>query len=171
MSSPVNCPKCGAPITVRPDTDGYKCGYCHAVFFPDAGDDGVQVSAEQGSQNPACPLCSVALAQAAIAGSAVLYCTQCHGMLMPMNVLPRLVAALKADGRPAAVQTPPDHDDLKRVIQCPQCHRRMDTHFYAGPGNVILDSCGDCLLLWLDRGEVTRIAHAPDEDEKDGSNW
>jgi Zn-finger nucleic acid-binding protein len=40
----------------------------------------------------------------------------------------------------------------------------MDTHFYAGPGNVIVDSCDGCSLIWLDRGELTRIAHAPDGD-------
>jgi Zn-finger nucleic acid-binding protein len=54
----------------------------------------------------------------------------------------------------------------------------MDTHPYAGPGNVIIDSCGDCWLLWLDRGELARIAHAPDEgddssgsDSSDNLNW
>jgi Zn-finger nucleic acid-binding protein len=47
----------------------------------------------------------------------------------------------------------------------------MDTHSYAGPGNVIVDSCGDCFLIWLDRGELTRIAHAPDEGETSDSDW
>ncbi len=47
----------------------------------------------------------------------------------------------------------------------------MDTHSYAGPGNVIVDSCGTCFLIWLDRGELTRIAHAPDEDDNSSSDW
>ena len=38
----------------------------------------------------------------------------------------------------------------------------MDAHYYAGPGNVVLDSCEDCGLIWLDRGELAHIAHAPD---------
>jgi Zn-finger nucleic acid-binding protein len=47
----------------------------------------------------------------------------------------------------------------------------MDTHYYAGPGNVIVDSCDTCSLLWLDRGELTRIAHAPDGDGVEESTW
>jgi Zn-finger nucleic acid-binding protein len=47
----------------------------------------------------------------------------------------------------------------------------MDTHFYAGPGNVIVDSCGNCFLIWLDRGELMRIVHAPDENDNSDSNW
>jgi Zn-finger nucleic acid-binding protein len=38
----------------------------------------------------------------------------------------------------------------------------MDAHFYAGPGNVVIDSCEDCCLIWLDRGKLMRIVHAPD---------
>ena len=179
MTCPANCPRCGAPITPKPDTEGCKCDYCHAVFFPGEEDDGVQPSAVQsapGSPAPLCPLCSQPLvcafvAQASVANVPLQYCTQCHGLLMPMNVLPGLIDALKTANRPPAVQTPPDHDDLRRAIQCPKCHRRMDTHLYAGPGNVIVDSCSDCLLLWLDRGELTRIAHAPDEDAKSESDW
>jgi hypothetical protein len=91
-------------------------------------------------------------------------------LLLPMNVLPSLIEARRA-GVTAAVQTPPDHADMKRAIKCPRCHRRMDTHSYAGPGNVIVDSCGDCFLIWLDRGELTRIAHAPDEGETSDSDW
>jgi len=91
---------------------------------------------------------------------------------MPMNMLPSLIDALRAASDKApAVQTPPDHSDLKRTLPCPQCHRRMDTHFYAGPGNVIVDSCGDCFLIWLDRGELMRIVHAPDEGDSSESDW
>ncbi len=170
----MTCPKCGAPITPRPDTAGYKCDYCHAVFYPGEEDDSVEVSAEQpdpGSLTKACPICSVPLVQASIAKSLVLYCTQCHGLLLHMPVLQSLIEALRANRDKPAVQTPPDLGDLKLTIQCPQCHKRMETHFYAGPGNVIVDSCGDCFLIWLDRGELTRIAHAPDEDDKDDSGW
>jgi hypothetical protein len=90
---------------------------------------------------------------------------------MKMGTLSDLIDALRASLDKPAVQTPPDRGDLKRTIQCPKCHRRMDTHFYAGPGNVIVDSCGDCYLIWLDRGELMRIVHAPDEDDKSDSDW
>jgi Zn-finger nucleic acid-binding protein len=54
-----------------------------------------------------------------------------------------------------------DSSDLRRKIDCPRCHHRMDTHFYAGPGNVVIDSCENCCLIWLDRGELMHIVHAP----------
>jgi Zn-finger nucleic acid-binding protein len=170
---PANCPACGAPITPKADTEGCKCDFCHAVFFPGEEDDGVTVLDQPDGPDldRSCPLCNQPLVHAALARGAVLYCTECHGLLLPMGELPALIDALRAGQKRLAVQTPPDHDDLKRTVQCPKCHRRMDTHFYAGPGNVIIDTCADCLLVWLDRGELMRIAHAPDEGDTADSDW
>ena len=38
----------------------------------------------------------------------------------------------------------------------------MDTHPYAGPCNVIIDTSENCELNWLDYGELQRIVRAPD---------
>jgi Zn-finger nucleic acid-binding protein len=38
----------------------------------------------------------------------------------------------------------------------------MDTHYYAGGGNVVIDDCSRCELNWLDAGELMAIARAPD---------
>jgi Zn-finger nucleic acid-binding protein len=169
----VSCPACGAPVALQPDTEGFKCDYCHSVFFPGEEEDGVQFLLTQvdPSLSLACPVCSLPLGHAAIAKIPVLCCSECHGLLMPMNELVSLIDALRAVcEKVPAVQIPPDQDDLKRTLQCPQCHCRMETHFYAGPGNVIVDSCSDCLLIWLDRGEPSRIAHAPDENDSSTSD-
>jgi hypothetical protein len=90
---------------------------------------------------------------------------------MAMPVVEAAIDELRGDNGRPAVQTPPDHGDLKRTVQCPKCHRRMDTHFYSGPGNVIFDSCDTCLLIWFDRGELTRIARAPDEKAVENLIW
>jgi Zn-finger nucleic acid-binding protein len=37
----------------------------------------------------------------------------------------------------------------------------MDTHYYAGPGNIVIDDCSFCHLNWLDYGELQRITRAP----------
>ena len=139
----VNCPACGAPITLKPDTEGFRCDYCHAVFHPGEEDDGVVVADANANQAEAltglaCPICAQALVDATITKVQVRYCTECRGILLPMGTLPALIEA-RRQGVAPAVQEPPDRGDLKR-IQCPQCHQRMDTHYYAGPGNVILDS-------------------------------
>jgi Zn-finger nucleic acid-binding protein len=38
----------------------------------------------------------------------------------------------------------------------------MIAHLYAGPGNVVIDSCEQCQVNWLDGGELRRIALSPD---------
>jgi hypothetical protein len=40
----------------------------------------------------------------------------------------------------------------------------MDVHPYFGPGNVIIDTCGKCDLVWLDFGELKQIEEAPGQD-------
>ena len=40
----------------------------------------------------------------------------------------------------------------------------MDVHPYYGPGNVVIDTCGQCYLVWLDHGELKQIADAPGQD-------
>ncbi len=36
----------------------------------------------------------------------------------------------------------------------------MDVHPYYGPGNIVIDTCADCGLMWLDHGELTRVEQA-----------
>jgi hypothetical protein len=40
----------------------------------------------------------------------------------------------------------------------------MATHPYYGPGNVVIDSCASCELVWLDFGELEQIVKAPGKD-------
>lgn len=70
---------------------------------------------------------------------------------------PRLIPANLAIVQPAA-----DSGDLRRKIDCPHCHHRMDSHIYAGPGNVVFESCEPCPLNWLDHGELSRVVQARD---------
>jgi len=43
------------------------------------------------------------------------------------------------------------------VLTCPNCQQRMDTHPYFGGGNVVVDTCEGCGLIWLDAGELAII--------------
>jgi Zn-finger nucleic acid-binding protein len=38
----------------------------------------------------------------------------------------------------------------------------MMGHPYGGPGNVNIDTCERCSVIWLDRNELRRIVLAPD---------
>jgi hypothetical protein len=40
----------------------------------------------------------------------------------------------------------------------------MEVHPYYGPGNVVIDSCSACDLIWLDHGELKQISDAPGRD-------
>ena len=40
----------------------------------------------------------------------------------------------------------------------------MTTDWYYGPGNIILDRCVPCDLVWLDYGELTQVIDAPGVD-------
>jgi Zn-finger nucleic acid-binding protein len=46
----------------------------------------------------------------------------------------------------------------------------MDTHQYGGAGNVVIDNCYACSVIWLDWGELNRIITVPGEEpfELDG---
>ena len=79
--------------------------------------------------------------------------------------------AHRADWAP--IPHAPDTKELKRHIPCPQCHRTMDAHYYAGPGNIVMDDYPWCELNWLDGGELMVIVRAPDHacDSGTGSIW
>ena len=96
-------------------------------------------------------------------GRRFIYCKRCHGALIAMGTFMGLVEELRSRRETSAEGArQPDWQDLNRKVRCPRCTRQMDTHPYYGPGNVIIDSCEECSVLWLDYGELARIVRAPD---------
>lgn len=156
----MNCPNCGAPMRVTENEDSLRCEYCRGVYTPEQNDDGVRLLGETSKLG--CPVCAVPLEQAALGEHRILSCKNCQGMLVPMGNFVALVEELRT-GRSGsgAIQPAPDRKGLDRHLSCPQCHQPMDTHFYEGPGNIIIDDCSRCLLNWLDRGELMRVVRAP----------
>ena len=170
----MTCPGCGAAMHVAKGRDYLICDYCGATHFPDPNPDGVRVLGEPTEF--ACPRCAVALVQASIAGAQVVYCNQCHGLLIDMDDFMAVVEELRSRHEHSEYTgQQPDWRDLDRHTDCPKCKKRMNTHPYCGPGNVIIDTCEDCSVNWLDYGELQRIVRAPDghyvigmdEDERD----
>jgi Zn-finger nucleic acid-binding protein len=147
-------------MKLKADLQSLKCEYCHSVCFPEKNDDGVRVLSEQSGHD--CPVCTIPLMHAYLGKSPVIYCMKCNGMLIAMGMLEPLIDQSRSEHAAVTAPAPTDKDDLRRKINCPQCHRPMEAHIYGGPGNVVIDSCEDCSLIWLDRGELMRIARAPD---------
>jgi Zn-finger nucleic acid-binding protein len=105
-----------------------------------------------------CPLCQVPLFSTLIEDETVCYCDQCRGFLAETETFSVIVNKRRALHGPNDKRTDPfDPADLKRVLTCPNCHRRMDTHPYFGGGNAVVDTCDDCGLIWLDAGELATI--------------
>ena len=157
----MNCPNCGAPLHLDDGSTSVKCEYCDTIYRPEKNSDGVRVF-DQASEL-LCPICQIPLMHATKARRRILYCTRCQGSLIAMAIFVELIAALRARrGQAADITPPPDPHELDRVVFCPRCGRRMDTHYYAGGGNVVIDDCSRCELNWLDGGELMAIALAPD---------
>jgi Zn-finger nucleic acid-binding protein len=143
---------------MRAERDTLKCDYCGNVVVPETDTSGVRVLAESPGREE-CPVCNVILMQASLGFEPLLYCAKCHGMLIAMMEFQSLMDAARTASGPVAT-FPADPHELDRVIQCPHCHRAMESHFYAGGGNVVMDTCETCCLHWLDHGELARIAKA-----------
>ena len=157
----MNCPNCGAPMRLQDGREGLACDYCKSVYFPEKNEDGIRIL--DGPSELSCPVCAVPLAHAILDAHRILYCTRCRGSLIPAPAFVLIVRDLRAHQADAsATPHPPDPQELQRRIQCPQCHRAMDTHYYAGPGNIVIDDCPQCELNWLDAGELMVIVRAPD---------
>ncbi|MCU1335548.1 MAG: hypothetical protein JWO19_1129 [Bryobacterales bacterium] len=123
-------------------------------------EDGVPVAAET---TKVCPACQSMLSDGTIENRSVLYCTKCGGVLVSIAKFLPLVEYLRAVwGSTGANIEPRDNADADRHFTCPLCDRTMMGHPYGGPGNVNIDTCERCSVIWLDRNELRRIAMAPD---------
>jgi Zn-finger nucleic acid-binding protein len=144
----------------------FFCRYCGSFHFPDTtADDGVRLVSD-GPQAANCAVCDRPLTSAMLDEThAVRYCRNCRGVLIPRRGFAAVVQHRRAwaTGAPGPA-VPFDADELQRKVRCPVCKTRMTTHPYYGPGNVVLDSCGTCDLVWLDFGELKQIVDAPGKD-------
>jgi Zn-finger nucleic acid-binding protein len=141
--------------------ESLTCDYCNSVYLPERNEDGIRVLDEPSDLH--CPVCQVPLVFASLEHQRFLYCTHCRGSLIPMAAFVLLVKDLRAHHGPVTeLPRAPDPGELNRARRCPQCDAAMDTHYYAGGGNVVIDDCSRCELNWLDAGELMTIARAPD---------
>jgi Zn-finger nucleic acid-binding protein len=157
----MTCENCGAPMRLSRDQGLMICDYCGSQATPPVDEDGVVVLDPTGHN---CPVCQTALANASIDSHELLYCTRCHGMLFDMEKFLPLLEVLREYRYWSRSSRAPHGPADGRILHCPLCNQGMDRHPYGGGGNVDVDSCEQCEVLWLDRGELSRIVAAPDRD-------
>ena len=159
----VDCQNCGAPL----DWDGSRpiiiCDFCSSMRSIDSTGDSLDRVVElnlPGKSN--CPRCHEQLTVAAIDGVKVEHCEQCRGILMEGDLFATVVRNRRADFRGSESRPVPlDAAQLKITVDCPSCEQPMEVHPYYGPGNIVIDSCCRCRLVWLDSGEMATIEIAP----------
>ncbi len=154
----MNCKQCGAPVSTEEGRDFYHCAYCGSYGFPDPNLDGVALFDEVSPY--ACPVCGHPLVTAAVKDVHIYSCPNCRGNLISQSKMLPILRQAKA--HPAAgeeqrlLQSP---SERARTVICPACKKPMDGYPYGGSGNVIIQGCAECLLIWLDFGELSRIMH------------
>jgi Zn-finger nucleic acid-binding protein len=148
----------------------WKCAHCGTIVCPESAlVDGVRVLGAATSDRPvACPVCGKAMLAAVMDDRVRLHvCAQCKGTLMPRRAFAEtVVARRRAASTPVATPPPASRDELQRRITCPSCGTAMITDWYYGPGNIVLDSCVTCDVVWLDGGELRRVIDAPGADRR-----
>jgi Zn-finger nucleic acid-binding protein len=161
----MNCRNCGALMRFIWDRDHFLCDYCKTYDFPEEGQDSFKIVDERSGLH--CPACSAELQVASLLKMRVLHCANCRGFLMKQDRFRILVSNLR-DGAadPPVIPDPVDKKDLLRQVRCPHCRHVMDTHAYGGPGNVVVDNCPRCTVIWLDYGELKKIRDAPGRDRR-----
>ncbi len=158
----MKCTNCGAGMDLVRDRAYFRCPYCLTFAFPEGAnvlqDDGI---VKLGSPSKlACPVCAARLELATLEEHPVLHCSACRGVLLSCPALADVVAIRRSGGKRARAARI-DPKDLERVVHCPTCRGRMDTAPYLGPGNVVIDTCGECTIVWLDHGELAVIERHP----------
>lgn len=147
-------------MRLEANRDCLTCDFCGNIHVPEANADGVRVFDLATGLN--CSICAAPLVHAAVAGLRIQHCTRCKGLLIPMDSMLAIVTHLRSGREIAAGIHPIDWKELDRHVRCPQCTTEMDTHPYGGGGGVVVDSCENCSLIWLDYSELDRIVSSPD---------
>jgi Zn-finger nucleic acid-binding protein len=162
----MNCRNCAAPMELFDRRRYYFCRHCGTFEFLERGEvDGIRVLERQAGALP-CPLCRAPLAKALLDDRHVVqHCEQCRGVLLERSAFTGAVMGRRARATgPGAPVVELDRRELDRRVACPSCRKMMEVHPYHGPGNVIIDTCAACDLVWLDFGELRQIADAPGQD-------
>ncbi len=155
----MNCKQCGAPMSVEEGRIFFHCDYCGGYEFPDANQDGVSLLDEISPYS--CPMCHQPLVAAAVKEVRILSCPHCRGNLIDQSkMLPILSQTKPSEATSEATHSLLNKSELARIVVCPSCQKTMRAYPYGGPGNIIIQGCEECRLIWLDFGELSQIIYS-----------
>ncbi|MFN9719560.1 MAG: zf-TFIIB domain-containing protein [Planctomycetota bacterium] len=168
----LSCQKCGGTTNSVAGQEYYHCQYCQSLLLlPNVSPD--RITPTGTLLDGTCPVCSQAMQTGLIENQRILYCTNCHGILLRHTDFGTIIAerlARRVGIDPAEPRPIPEGAETRRV-DCPACQSVMDAHPYYGPGQVMIDTCTDCGFVWLDQGELKRIEEASWTCAADPTAW
>jgi Zn-finger nucleic acid-binding protein len=149
----MNCPRCASALEAVGHVK--HCAHCGWRNSHDS-DKGIAMIGE--AVGAICPVCQGQLLSAQIEEETVAQCASCGGFMAEMESLQAIVARRRSGHAEGEKCTRPFHAaELERALSCPCCEGRMDTHPYFGGGNVVVNTCERCSLIWLDAGKLAII--------------
>ena len=156
----MNCHNCGTPLEWDGTQQILVCESCRTYRSHGTPDDSVDRVVSLGKPGSSkCPCCRKRMVKAAMDGLAVEFCAACRGVLIVEELFAMLVRNRRTEYRGAASRpTALDREQLSGERPCPACRRTMNVHPNYGPGHIVIDSCGNCHLIWLDLRETARAA-------------
>lgn len=161
LTTSSNC-NCGSLLVATHGYSHTQCGACGSFWFPTPIEKSEDAIVPQNRKTPFdCPRCEVELEVGKIANTEVCFCPTCRGFVIDSESLGGLIEARRSSyAGPEDKPRPADFRELDVHGNCPACFAKMEAHHYCGPGNIILDTCMQCKLAWLDHGELSKIARA-----------
>lgn len=164
------CQQCGAPMVFNRNRDYYVCEHCGSYHFPNSSEEGIRVLGEDPDQVQ-CPVCQIPFNLVIVDDHFKGHqCPNCKGILFPRMIFLNTINTRRAKATtPPEPQVIPNQEELHRRVNCPKCANTMETHLYLGPGNIVIDTCGSCNLIWLDYGEINKVINAPGSDRGRGA--
>lgn len=106
-----------------------------------------------------CPSCTTRLVKS-ITPNGVLYgCPSCGGRAVALTVVRKAGASEESVRR---IWTASGLPDAVHARRCPHCGRQMaQAHVQTPEGQMTLDVCRMCAVIWFDRSEFARLPKAP----------
>ena len=145
----------------------FRCGHCGTFHFPDGAPDvdGIRVVGTAADAF-GCAVCKLPMAHAIIDNNhPIQFCARCRGVLLSRTTFAAVISRRRAWATTPPIEPLPlDRSALTRELSCPSCSQRFETYPHYGPGNVVIDNCTRCDVIWLDFGEMRQIVDAPGRD-------
>jgi Zn-finger nucleic acid-binding protein len=89
----------------------------------------------------------------------VMHCPECEGVLIKQMSLMKLLKEMAKElAQDISFESEIESvEDKGANVDCPGCYSVMENYGYMGSNDVMIDSCGQCTVLWIDSNELATM--------------